>query len=327
MIHSVKVWKISAAVLSAVLFVLLFFRRSSPEFFLSGLSFPLLPLAKGLRDLSLKGGFYNILAWLIYGVVSLSPLYPLMLRKKKEWYWRELISVALSGLLFLSLYQLINPGVLNEVHGEFGKTEFMAPFFGGIFYSLALSYLLLSVLGVMGAKDRKKLFQHAQIGLFVVFLTFVFQVTGPFLWQWISSAEGLVNGSTDLMDTLTPENLSISQFFLFMRYLLAVLPYALGIPLLYKGASLLESAKSSVSEEAALLSESLGAGSIRMLKITIAGNLMYQLLQLLFLSTIHSVEVSILLPVLPMLVSLAMYLLTVLLRENKALQEDNDLFI
>jgi len=37
--------------------------------------------------------------------------------------------------------------------------------------------------------------------------------------------------------------------------------------------------------------------------------------------------VTLLLPVLPMLASIGIYLLTVLLKENKALREDNDLFI
>ena len=136
MIQSKKVWTISAGILSGILLLVLLFRRSSPEMFLSVFSFPLLPLAKILRSLSLKGGFYNVLAWLLYLDLSLSPLYVLFLRRKKERLLREVLLGAGSALLFYSLYQLMNPRNLSALYGDFGGEGIFAMLMGGVLYSI-----------------------------------------------------------------------------------------------------------------------------------------------------------------------------------------------
>lgn len=328
MLPSKKFWKISAGMLSAILLLLLLFRRNSPELFLSAFSFPLVPLAKILRSLSLKGGFYNVLAWLLYLDVSLSPLYVLFLRRKKERQFRELILAAGSVLLFFSLYQLMNPKGLAALYGDAGGKTVFSTIMGGMLYSLLFSYIVLSSLQALKEQDRNGLFAYGQGALYLMFLLFVFQVMGPQLWQWISKSVTLIQGNTAMLGGLYGnDNLTISQFFLLLQFLLGALPYLLGIPLLYRGAKLLEISKKGTSEEAMALSERLGKGSVTLIQVTVLMNPSYHFLQLLFLGNILSMEVTLLLPVLPMMASIGIYLLTVLLKENKALREDNDLFI
>ncbi len=323
MIQSKKVWTISAGILSGILLLVLLFRRSSPEMFLSVFSFPLLPLAKILRSLSLKGGFYNVLAWLLYLDLSLSPLYVLFLRRKKERLLREVLLGAGSALLFYALYQLMNPRNLSALYGDFGGEGIFAMLMGGVLYSILFSYIVLSSLQALNG-----LFAYGQGALYLMFLLFVFQVMGPQLWQWISKSETLIQGNTAMLGGLYGnDNLTISQFFLLLQFLLGALPYLLGIPLLYRGAKLLEISKKGTSEEAMALSERLGKGSVTLIQVTVLMNLSYHFLQLLFLGNILSMEVTLLLPVLPMMASIGIYLLTVLLKENKVLREDNDLFI
>ncbi len=328
MIQSKKVWTISAGILSGILLLVLLFRRSSPEMFLSVFSFPLLPLAKILRSLSLKGGFYNVLAWLLYLDLSLSPLYVLFLRRKKERLLREVLLGAGSALLFYALYQLMNPRNLSALYGDFGGEGIFAMLMGGVLYSILFSYIVLSALHALKEKDRTGLFAYGQGALYLMFLLFVFQVMGPQLWQWISKSEALLQGNTAVLGGLYGnDNLTISQFFLLLQFLLGALPYLLGIPLLYRGARLLELSKEGTTEEAAALSDRLGKGSVTLIQMTVLMNLSYHFLQLLFFGNILSMEVTLLLPVLPMMASIGIYLLTVLLKENKALREDNDLFI
>lgn len=213
MIQSKKVWTISAGILSGILLLVLLFRRSSPEMFLSVFSFPLLPLAKILRSLSLKGGFYNVLAWLLYLDVSLSPLYVLFLRRKKERQLREVLLGAGSALLFYALYQLMNPRNLSALYGDFGGEGIFAMLMGGVLYSILFSYIVLSALHALKEKDRTGLFAYGQGALYLMFLLFVFQVMGPQLWQWISKSETLIQGNTAMLGGLYGnDNLTISHF-------------------------------------------------------------------------------------------------------------------
>lgn len=322
-----KIWKITTGCFIGFLVLILFIRRSNPEIFMSALSFPVLPIAEGLRILSLKGGLFNIAAWIFYLCISAVPLSLIYRRRKKERKLRELLLPAATIFLLVALYHLMNPQLLPGIYGWFGDVRFVAPLLGGVFYSVMFTYFTFTVLEAIEDREKYKLFQYGQWGFFVLFLLLVFDILGTSAWQWLSSYDELRQGNTALGDLFGQNKLLGSQVFLFLGYLLSALPSVLTLPLLYRGARILKSMEQDISDEETRRLEKLGEDSVRILKVVVLASLSYHLLQLFFIRAIQKVSVTLLIPVLPIITILSVYVLTVLVRENKELKEDNDLFI
>mgnify|MGYP000000578626 CR=1 FL=1 len=86
---------------------------------LYGLALPLDLLGQGLRRLSLLGGFCNILAWALYGLLCLLPTLLGVLahsRGKGKGHWW--MGIPLSLCLFYFLYRFINPALLSTLSGD-----------------------------------------------------------------------------------------------------------------------------------------------------------------------------------------------------------------
>lgn len=63
-----------------------------------------------LREVSLKGGFHNMSAWMIIIALSALPLFYALIKKKKH-LW-DVFSIAISAEVFVFLYYLVNPTLL-----------------------------------------------------------------------------------------------------------------------------------------------------------------------------------------------------------------------
>lgn len=82
------------------------------------LALPLELAGRGLRALSLLGGFWNILAWGLYGLLCLLPALLGLLahgRGKGQGHWW--MGIPLSLCLFYFLYRFINPALLGRLDG------------------------------------------------------------------------------------------------------------------------------------------------------------------------------------------------------------------
>jgi len=320
---SKNMWVRGALGMSLCMLVLLLFRRQGPELFLSAVTFPLVPLAEGLRWLSLKGGLFNVLAWLFYLDVACSPLYLLFLQRKKGFHLEDALLPLTSGFLFYALYGLINRSSFSL--GGFGPSAhgFYGLYLGVTFYSLVISYGLLKFVRMLKEKDTLGLYEVARSALFVVFLFFIFQVLGPVLWQWLGTREAMVAENTALVGPLLK-----SEIFLFFGYVTKALPYVLTLPLLYQGAGLFQSMENKKSPKVLLeKADELRTHALRLLQGTLAVSVTYQLLQLIFIKELLRVESTLVLPLLPVALILSLYLLTVLLKENARLKEESDLFV
>lgn len=77
------------------------------------LALPLELAGRGLRALSLLGGFWNILAWGLYGLLCLLPaLLGLLARRRGRGQGHWWMGASLSLCLFYFLYRFINPALL-----------------------------------------------------------------------------------------------------------------------------------------------------------------------------------------------------------------------
>ena len=72
-------------------------------------------IGKGLRFLSLSSAIGNVIAIIIYAVISMIPaIYIIYQRKRGRTQKEDILLVAFTGLLFYSMYMFINPGLMYQ---------------------------------------------------------------------------------------------------------------------------------------------------------------------------------------------------------------------
>ena len=286
-------------------------------FFTTLIAFPMEQIAWLLRRLSLSGIAGNILAIILYITLSLTPML-FLLRKKNH--WEDLFLLLLSAQLFLCLYTMINPGLIDRSMilplGEQAEKTMM----GSMFYSLLVSYLVLRMIRSFFAADHLRLVHYLQIllgGLCVVLTYLVFHDGLTGLIQSIDNLVAGNNGNEHLLGT--------SKVFLTARFLVNALPYLLDILIAFAARALLHTEQNTDAAVCAVnrLSRLCGLSLI----ITTVSAAVYHILQLLFLKQIYQSSVTVELPLFSMLFMLVCLLAAQYIRENKELKQDQDLFI
>ena len=302
----------------AVLCVLMAVCRSwVPELFSEGIAFPLEQIGYGLRQLSLSGSAGNAVAIGLYVVLSLVPLVFLIGRKL---HWEDSLLASMSALLFLSLYCMINPGLLSQWAGNPLGVVFEKAILGAFFYALVVGYVVLRLLRSFFAAEQEKLTLYLHVLLGGLSVLLVYAAFGSGFAGLLDSIAVLQAGNVG-----NEHLLGGTYVFLSLQYAADVLPYLLDLVIVYAVGVLLDSER--YSENAILAAEKLARLCRLSLIIMVVSNLAYHGLQLLFVKSLMQTNSVVQLPLFSLLFVLAVLLVTKLLGDNKQLKEDNDLFI
>lgn len=293
------------------------FGDAIPNIFTTIIAFPLEQIAYGLRYLSLSGRTGNMVAIILYVILSLIPLL-FLLRKKRH--WEDLFLVLLSAHLFLSLYCMINPGLIGQHMIVTLGEQFEKTLLGSMFYSFLAAYLILRLIRSFSVADRPQLVWYLHILLCAFCFVLIYAVFSDGLSGLLYSFEVLREGNTG-----NEHLLGASHVFLTLRYLIDALPYLLDILIVFAIQSFLRAEQN--AEEAILAANRLSKLCCTSLVLIVVSTAVYHLAQLLFLKQLHQSSVTVELPLFSLLFILAVLLVTQYIKENKELKDDNDLFI
>ena len=197
--HLLTLLSIEAA--ACVLFCIL--QRSVSGFFSTIVAFPFEQLGVGLRALSLSGGAGNAAAILFYVLLSLIPAgIWLILKKKQKAMPIDFTLFLLSVLLFVVLYYMINPGLMDFAVPGTGKWSL-----GSTFYSVLLGYLLIRALLKYRNAGAKKLQEGLWLLLGAVNIVLVYGIFDQELGSLLLNLETVQKGNTGitLSDALRAE--------------------------------------------------------------------------------------------------------------------------
>lgn len=293
------------------------FENMVPDMFSTFMAFPFEQIAYGLRLLSLSGSAGNAIAIILYIVVSLIPLL-FLLRKNRH--WEDLFLVLLSIQLFLSLYCMINPGLISRQLIVPLGAQFEKVMLGSMFYSFLTAYLVLRFVRSFFLADRIKLVKYLNVLLWGLCFVLIYTV-------FSAGLSGLLQSFTALRESNKGNEhlLGISYIFLTLRYLLDALPYLLDILIVFAVQDLIRAEQNSEGAVCAAnkLSKYCGVSLI----LIVVSTTIYHILQLLFLKQIHQSSVTVELPLFSLLFVLAVLWMAQYVKENKKLKDDNDLFI
>lgn len=309
-------------VLEGIFFLALFWvGDAAPQWFSGALAFPFEQIGAGLRWLSLAGAAGNALAILLYVLLSLLPLGVLLVLRRRGALRREdSLLVLLTVLLFATFYYMVNPALVPMPSGlgDGGKL-----LFGGSVYALVFGYGVLRALRCFRSADMGRLQDYLALFLKLLAVLFVFLACGSCFQDFLSGVDALRAGNQGHEGDLLP-----SVLFLFARYLAAAFPYVLDTLVTLSALKLLaERRQDPYSPGAEAAAQVLSQLCVVSLGLTVLVTVALDLLQLLCLGSLYTVQITVLLPVLSIVFVLAVLLLTQLMGENRQLKEDNDLFI
>lgn len=277
---------------------------------------PMAILGEGLRNLSLSGTFGNLLAWVIYLLISLLPLFLLGIfyHKYHTFHHEDILLLILSIVLFISIYYMINPHKLSLM-----TYWSLSPFI----MMLIIAYVALKFLKMANQAHKRKLAKYCSYLLFLIVVSFLFTSAYLLIYCSIKSIGNIQND----MNTIA-SSLDMTKAIIIIQYMIQALPYFLGAVITNQLIILLSFFQKNpyASDIVSLLQHitHLSCQSIALMVIlqviiqgicVIAGNYI----------TINNAQFFI--PLTPLLFVLAVLLMSKIIYENIQLKKDNELFI
>lgn len=288
-------------------------------------SFPFEQLAWGLRQLSLSGAvgdFFAILFYLFLGNIPAGIYF--YLKKQGKNRKMDYMLFAMSGVLLVVLYYMINPGLLPVSLLGAGET-----LLGGTFYSVVIGYLVLRVLLGEQKTELKELQKSLRVVLILVMLLLIISVLVEIFVNLPTAIWDLQEGN-QTMDPIYYEEADLRMTFLCLalRYIVNILPNALGaVGVFFCIQTLDELIADAYSAKATALVQKVVVFCRNALVVIVSAGMICNVLQMLLSRKLYQMHISVNIPVFAILFLLAIHVLARYIEENQKLKEDNDLFI
>ncbi|HPJ01428.1 MAG TPA: hypothetical protein PKU80_01135 [Candidatus Limiplasma sp.] len=299
---------------AAVCVLLYFVSIPATDLFAAAAAFPFEQIGAGLRALSLSGGWGNLLAIVLYLLISLLPLSLLLfVRKKRQLYIEDGLLVLLSAALFFVEYHMINPGFIRNSLGIAANGATGKAILGGSVYSLIIGYLILRVLRMFSTGTIQKLERYITLMLKALGALFVYMAFGASLNDLLSSIASVQAGNAG-----NEHLLGATYVFLGLQYLVNAFPYLLDILIIFAAIRLISALRQDRYAAAAVASaERMSRLCAIALAAVVTTNIVFNLLELLFARSLMVFNQSVQIPVLSILFVLAALLFTRFLMESK----------
>lgn len=313
-----------------VCLLLAFFKKGdSGRAYASLIEFPLAQLGSILRSLSLSSQLGNIAAIILYISIGFLPLAYLAYRHyRKKKGLEDILLPILSLLLFMILYLMINPSLINRWFGPLtfpgvslagmGKS-----ILGGVFYSALAAYLILKAIRNIEQRDTDKLLDILAYLFYIAMAIGIFSVFYLGVGTLAMDIQALKDANTDPAIWLSP-----SYLFMILAFILDNTPTLLLIYIFIVAIRLVEALRiDRYSDEVIASSTKVFRLSKFALLFIMVGNLAFNLLQVICSKYLYNVAYKTLVPLNLLGLSLLMLLVGRYFSQSKKLYTDNQLFI
>ena len=276
---------------------------------------PVNALGQALRGLSLSGTGGNAAAWAITLVVSLLPLIPFLLLRRKRKAGEDWVLVLLIPQLFALIYYAVNPTLIDSLAAPFLPVGQL-----GVILATAVTWLVLAFLRALAEAPGERL--AAAVGVLLTGCAFMlaFGAGANQAAAWRAAADSVRSGNTG--------DVSFTLVMLAVLDVLRAAPYLLGAAALLWGGRLVEAVgREPFSQDAAQLCDRTALACRMAAEAAVILALTVNLLQLMAFSLLVKVDFQVELNLLPLALAGAMFLLSRWMRQGLALRKDNDSII
>ena len=276
---------------------------------------PVNALGQALRGLSLSGTGGNAAAWVITLVVSLLPLIPFLLLRRKRKAVEDWVLLLLIPQIFALLYYAVNPTLIDSMAAPFLPVGQL-----GVILATAVTWLVLAFLRALAEAPGERLAAAVGVLLTGCALLLAFGAGANQAAAWRSAADSVRSGNTG--------DVSFTLIMLAVLGVLRAAPYLLGAAALLWGGRLVEAVgREPFSQDAAQLCDRTALACRMAAEAAVILALTVNLLQLMAFSLLVKVDFQVELNLLPLALAGAMFLLSRWMRQGLALREDNDSII
>lgn len=276
---------------------------------------PVNALGQALRGLSLSGTGGNAAAWVITLVVSLLPLIPFLLLRRKRKAAEDWVLVLLIPQLFALIYYAVNPTLIDSMAAAFLPVGQL-----GVILATAVTWLVLAFLRALAEAPGEQLAAAVGVLLTGCALLLAFGAGANQAAAWRSAAESVRSGNTG--------DVSFTLIMLAVLGVLRAAPYLLGAAALLWGGRLVEAVgREPFSRDTVQLCDRTALACRMAAEAAVILALTVNLLQLMAFSLLVKVDFQVELNLLPLALAGAMFLLSRWMRQGLALREDNDSII
>lgn len=275
------------------------------------LALPFALIAKGLRALSLSGSNGNMIAILLYAVVSLSPMLFLLKKKRSREDW---LLIACSGALFYVLYLLINPGLMPAAM----SSEVGGVIYSGTIYSILISWGILKLI-------------HREVSGYDALKTLLYILAA--LYIIVGFGVGVGDLKTEIVtlhttNTMPGQNLLPTDLFHALIFAVHALEYLMDACLMIFGVDLIcQLEQNPYSESCVETADLLSRKARSYLSVILLSNMALNVTQVLFAYNLYNIDAKVRIPVFSVALCLGCMALTRLLVQGKEIKEENDLYI
>lgn len=309
-----------------VCLLLAFFKKGdSGRAYASLIEFPLAQLGSILRSLSLSSQLGNIAAIILYISIGFLPLAYLAYRHyRKKKGLEDILLPILSLLLFMILYLMINPSLINRWFGPLTFPGVMGKsILGGVFYSALAAYLILKAIRNIEQRDTDKLLDILAYLFYIAMAIGIFSVFYLGVGTLAMDIQALKDANTGPAIWLSP-----SYLFMILAFILENTPTLLLIYIFIVAIRLVEALRvDRYSDEVIASSKKVFRLSKFALLFIMVGNLAFNLLQVICSKYLYNVAYKTLVPLNLLGLSLLMLLVGRYFSQSKQLHTDNQLFI
>lgn len=287
----------------------------SGEMTYEAIAAPVNALGQALRGLSLSGTGGNAAAWAITLVVSLLPLIPFLLLRRKRKAVEDWVLLLLIPQIFALLYYAVNPTLIDSMAAPFLPVGQL-----GVILATAVTWLVLAFLRALAEAPGERLAAAVGVLLTGCALLLAFGAGANQAAAWRSAADSVRSGNTG--------DVSFTLIMLAVLGVLRAAPYLLGAAALLWGGRLVEAVgREPFSQDAAQLCDRTALACRMAAEAAVILALTVNLLQLMAFSLLVKVDFQVELNLLPLALAGAMFLLSRWMRQGLALREDNDSII
>lgn len=285
--------------------------------FESIITFPFVQIADGLRYLSLSSSFGNIVAIILYGTICLLPIMLLMLqRTKHDLSCIDALLLLMSILLFVVMYQLINPGLIRNVAAT-------KAFPCITLYSVIFTYVILKFIELFNGKSINKLCKYLILLLWAVNIVIAYAVLYAGRVSFVESIKALQAANKGNHDMLV-----MTYVFMFLSMLVDIIPLLGNIVIVLFAIQFVKSFSTDrYAEKTVIAAHKLSSVCKLSLIVTTLSAMIFNTLQFLFASNLHQIDSNISIPILSIIFALAILIFSEIISESKELKDDNDSII
>lgn len=281
------------------------------------ITFPFVQIANGLRYLSLSSSFGNIVAIILYGTICLLPIILLMLqRSKHKICYIDALLLLMSVLLFVVIYQLINPGLISNVAAT-------KAFPCITLYSVIFTYVILKLIELFNGKSINKLCKYLILLLWAVNIVIAYSVlytSTVSFGQSIKALQATNEGNHNM--------LGMTYAFMFLGMLVDIIPLLSNIVIVLFAILFVKSFSTDrYAEKTVMAAHKLSSVCKLSLIVTVLSAMIFNISQFLFASNLHQINSNISIPILSIIFALAILIFSQIISEGKELKDDNDSII